>query len=158
MQGFLYKATLTFQPIKMPEYYIAHCTPEGIFDFSKDTNVSYERHPAWILCKVFWYAEHRVFLSLKKYQVTAVPKLLSLSVVDHGIASHLGVLRCRLIHLALLHCGKMLCTTGRGVRGDGCRKTQGLSEKRGDNLGFLGLCRSSPAGTMARAEGTCCEE
>lgn len=45
----------------------------------------------------------------------------------------------------------------RGGQGDGCRKTKWLAGKRGDNLGFLGLCQSSPADRMATAEGPCCE-
>lgn len=50
-----------------------------------------------------------------------------------------GVLWHRLIHLVLLHCGKVLWGASGRVRGDGCWKTQELSEKRGDNMGFLGL-------------------
>lgn len=57
-----------------------------------------------------------------------------------------------------LHCGKMLCATAGGWGwGDGCWKTKWLAGKRGGNLGFLGLCQSSPADRMATAEGACCE-
>lgn len=60
-----------------------------------------------------------------------------------------------------LHCEKMLCATAgggvEGIQGDGCRKTKWLAGKRGDNLGFLGPCQSSPADRMATAEGPCCE-
>ncbi len=110
---------------------------------------------------VWQYAEHTVFIphiSLQKNHTTAVQKLLRLSVAALGIVSH--PMECYDTGSFILPC----CIMGRcfgapvgGVRSDGCRKSHGLSEKRGDNLGFLGPCHSAPPGMMARAEGTCCE-
>lgn len=112
------------------------------------------------LVAAVWYTKHAPFsyhISLQKFRASSGPEVASPKYGGSWDCQQpYGVLWHRLIHLAPLHCGKMLCISG-GVRGDGCRKAQGLSEKRGDNLGLLGPCHTTPPGMMASAGGTCCE-
>lgn len=76
-----------------------------------------------------------------------------------GTEYHPARMRFQVRFLEGLHHENMLCVIAAGgcSQGDGCRKTKWLAGKRGDNLGFLGLCQSSPADRMATAEGPCCE-